>query len=192
MNALRRILAILADPSTEWAAIGKEPGDAAHLLTRYVAPLALIPAVFGLIGACVIGVVVPGAGLMRSPLAAGLFGAVFSVVISCATVICLAALTRLLAPSFGGRPDFNATFKLAAYSFTPVWLTGIFLLAPGLRFLELTGFYGAYVFWTGASPLAKVPAEKVPVFTVVVVAGGCALIFIGSALQHSLFGGAGR
>ncbi len=189
MNALRRISAILADPATEWAAIEKEPGDAAYLLTRYVAPLALIPAVFGVVGACVVGAVVPGAGLVRSPPAAGLFGAVFAYVMSCATVVCLGALVRLLAPSFGGRRDFNAAFKHAAYSYTPVWLAGVFLLAPGLRFLELTGFYGAYIFWKGASPLAKVPAAKVPMFTAILVVCGCALVFITGALQHTLFGG---
>ena len=36
---------------------------------------------------------------------------------------------------FGGRADFDSAFKLAVYSFTPVWLAGIFLLVPGLRFL---------------------------------------------------------
>ena len=89
MTALRRIFAILADPTAEWAAIGKEPADAAFLLSRYVAPLALIPAVFGLVGACAVGIVVPGAGLVRAPLAAGLVGAVFGYVMSCATVVCL-------------------------------------------------------------------------------------------------------
>ncbi len=192
MNALRRIFAILADPATEWAAIGKEPADAAYLLTRYVAPLALIPALFGLIGACVVGAVVPGAGLVRSPPAAGLLGAVFAYIMSCATVVCLGALIWLSAPSFGGQRDFNTALKLAAYSYTPVWLAGVFLLAPGLRFLELTGFYGAYILWIGASPLTKVPAEKVPMFTALLVAGACVLIFISSTLQHTLFGGVGR
>jgi hypothetical protein len=192
MNALRRIFAILADPATEWAAIAKEPGDPARLLTRYVAPLALIPAVFGLIGACIVGAVVPGAGLVRSPLTAGLLGAVYAYIMSCATVVCLGALIRLLAPSFGGQRDFNAAFKLAAYSYTPVWLSGIFVLAPGLRFLELSGFYGAYIFWAGASRLAKVPAHKVPAFTATFVVCACALIFITGGLQHALFGGAGR
>jgi Yip1 domain len=191
MIALRRIFSILVDPASEWAAIAKEPGDARYLLTRYVAPLALIPAVFGLIGACVVGEVVPGAGLVRTAPAAGLLGAVLAYITSCATVVCLGALIRLLAPSFGGQRDFNAAFKLAAYSYTPVWLAGIFLLAPGLRFLELGGFYGAYIFWAGASPLAKVPAHKVPAFTATLVLCACALIFIAGRLQHALFGGAG-
>ena len=192
MNTLRRIFAILADPATEWAAIAKEPGDAAYLLSRYVAPLALVPAVFGLIGVCTVGAVVPGAGLVRLPLTAGLFGAVFGYIMSCASVVCLGAVIRLLAPTFGGQRDFNAAFKLAAYSYTPVWLTGIFLVAPGLRFLELTGFYGAYLFWVGASSLTKVPAQKTPAFTATLVLCACALFFIAGALQHTLFGGVGR
>jgi hypothetical protein len=191
MNALRRIIAILADPVAEWAVIDKEPADAAYLLSRYVAPLALIPAVFGLIGACVVGAVVPGAGLVRAPLAAGLVGAVFGYVMSCATVVCLGALIRLLAPTFGGQRDFNTAFKLAAYAYTPIWLTGIFLLAPGLRFLELTGFYSAYILWTGASPLMKVPVQKIPAFTTILVVCACLLIFIIRALQHTLFGWVG-
>jgi hypothetical protein len=192
MNVLRRIIAILTDPAAEWAVIEKESGDAAYLLSRYVAPLALIPAVFGLIGACVVGAVVPGAGLVRAPLATGLVGAVFGYIMSCATVVCLGALIRLLAPAFGGQRDFNAAFKLAAYSYTPIWLTGIFLLAPGLRFLELIGFYGAYILWTGTSPLTKVPAQKIPAFTAILVVGACVLIFIIGALQHTLFGGPGQ
>jgi hypothetical protein len=191
MNALRRIIAILADPVAEWAVIDKEPADAAYLLSRYVAPLALIPAVFGLIGACVVGAVVPGAGLVRAPLAAGLVGAVFGYVMSCATVVCLGALIRLLAPTFGGQRDFNTAFKLAAYAYTPIWLTGIFLLAPGLRFLELTGFYSAYILWTGASPLMKVPVQKIPAFTTILIVCACLLIFIIRALQHTLFGWVG-
>jgi hypothetical protein len=189
MNALRRIIAILTDPTAEWAVIEKEPGDAAYLLSRYVVPLALIPAVFGLIGACVVGAVVPDAGLVRAPLAAGLVGAVFGYVMSCATVVCLGVLIRLLAPAFGGQRDFNSAFKLAAYSYTPIWLTGIFLLAPGLRFLELTGFYSAYILWTGASPLTKMPVQKIPAFTAILVACACIFIFIIRALQHTLFFG---
>jgi hypothetical protein len=192
MNTLRRIFAILADPATEWAAIAKEPGDAAYLLTRYVAPLALIPAVFGLIGACVVGAIVPGAGLVRLPPAAGLLGGVYAYIMSCATVVCLGILARLFAPPFGGARDFNTAFKLAAYSYTPVWLTGVFLLAPGLRFLELTGFYGAYILCVGASPLAKVPAEKVPTFTAILVVCAGVLVLVTGALQHTLFGALGR
>ena len=48
-----RAQAILVDPVREWAAIENEPGDPAYVLSRYVTVLALVPAVFSFIGACV-------------------------------------------------------------------------------------------------------------------------------------------
>ena len=192
MNALRRAIAILADPAAEWAVIAKEPGDPIPILTSYVAVLALIPAVFGLIGSCVVGEVVPGAGLVRVPFVPGALASIFGYVMSCGLVVCLGVLIWLLAPIFGGQRNFNDGFKLAVYSYTPVWLTGIFLLAPGLRFLGLIGFYGAYIFWIGAPSLTNLPVQKVQVFTTIIVICACALLFMTGSLQHTLFGAAGR
>ena len=50
MNPAARAKAMLIDPAAEWALIARESGDPAYLLSRYVAVLALIPAVFGFIG----------------------------------------------------------------------------------------------------------------------------------------------
>ncbi len=188
MNAALRAKAILSDPSAEWTRIEKESGDAAYLLSSYVAVLALIPAVFGFVGACVVGAVVPGIGLVRAPIMDGLFGAVFGYVVTCATVLALGLLIRVLAPMFSGRADFDSSFKLAVYAYTPVWLAGISLLAPGLRFLGLIGFYGAYILWTGLPRLIKTPERKVLSFTAVIVVCGFVLAMIGSIAQRRLFG----
>ena len=188
MNAALRAKAILSDPSAEWTRIEKESGDAAYLLSSYVAVLALIPAVFGFVGACVVGAVVPGIGLVRASIMDGLFGAVFGYVVTCATVLALGLLIRVLAPMFSGRADFDSSFKLAVYAYTPVWLAGISLLAPGLRFLGLIGFYGAYILWTGLPRLIKTPERKVLSFTAVIVVCGFVLAMIGSIAQRRLFG----
>lgn len=103
MNAALRAHAILADPAAEWTKIEVEPGDVAHLLTSYVALLALIPAISGFIGACVIGVVVPGGATLRAPVLDGLFGAVFAYVMTCAAVLVLALVINLAAPMFASR-----------------------------------------------------------------------------------------
>jgi hypothetical protein len=160
-------------------------------LTSYVVLLALIPAVFSFIGACVVGTIVPGVGIVRAPILDGLFGAVFGYVMTCATVLLLGLLINALAPRFGGRGNFDSAFKLAVYSYTPVWLAGIFLLAPGLRFLGLTGFYGAYILWCGLPRLMKTPARRVPSYAAVIVAGACALTLFTAAARHALFGSAG-
>jgi hypothetical protein len=188
MNAALRARSILANPAVEWTRIEKESGDPAYLLTGYVGLLALVPAVFGFVGACVVGAVVPGAGLVRAPIFDGLFGAIFGYVMTCATVLVLGLLIDLLAPLFGARRNFDNAFKLAVYSYTPVWLAGIFLLAPGLRFLALTGFYGVYILGKGLPRLIKSPEHKVPIYTAVIVACASALTVISAAAQHALFG----
>ena len=74
------------------------------------------------------------------------------------------------------------------YSYTPVWLAGIFLLAPGLRFLSVVGFYGVYLLWTGLPPLMKVPPSSVPRYTAVIAVSACVLTVAVAAVQHGLFG----
>jgi hypothetical protein len=188
MNALLRALAILIDPFAEWAKIAKEPGDAADLLLRYVALLALVPAIFGFVGDCVIGVVVPGAGVSRAPVFYGLFGAIFGYLESFVLAVFLGLTVNLPAPLFGARRNFAAALKLAVYSYTPVWLAGIFLLLPGLRFLTLAGFYGVYLLVAGLPPMMKAPAQKLPGFAALIILFACALTFIAAAVQRSLFG----
>ncbi len=188
MNAALRAKAMLFDPLLEWTRIEQETGDPAYVLSRYVAVLALIPAVFSFIGTSVIGVIVPGAGVIRTPVFDGLFGAIFGYVMACATVLLLGLIIDLAAPLFGGRRDFDSAFKLAVYSFTPVWLAGVFLLLPGLRFLALTGCYGAYVLWLGLPRLIKAPEQKVQSFTLLIVACACLLLYIAAVTQRMVFG----
>jgi len=188
MNPARRAKAMLLDPLAEWARIERETGDPAFVLSRYVAVLALIPAVFGFIGTSLIGVVVADGTTVRTPVFNGLFGAVFGYVMTCATVLLLGLIIDLVAPLFGGRRDFDSAFKLAVYSFTPVWLAGVFLVLPGLRFLMLSGFYGAYVLWLGLPRLIKVPEQKTPSFVVLIVVCACLLVYIAATAQRLVFG----
>ena len=187
MKAAWRAKAMLLDPAAEWTAIEQESGDPAYLLSRYVAVLALVPAVCGFMGASVIGVVVPGAGLVRASLFDGFFGAIFGYAMAVAIVLVLALIINLLAPLFGGRKDFDSAFKLAVYSYTPVWLTGIFLLLPGLRFLILLGFYGAYVLVLGLPRLMKAPEQKSYLYALVIVVCAVALTLGAAAAQRAVF-----
>jgi hypothetical protein len=150
--------------------------------------LALIPALSGFIGATLIGVVTPSGAILRADFIDGLLGASFNYAASCAIVLLLGLVINLSAPRFGGRRDFENAFKLAVYSFTPLWLAGIFLLLPGLRFLLLTGAYGLYLFWLGAPRLTKVPEQQAANFTVLIVICACGLLYAAALVQRVLFG----
>jgi hypothetical protein len=191
MNARGRAQAIVVEPAAEWGRIESEPGDPAYVLSRYVTVLAIIPAVFSFIGASIVGVVTPNLGLVRAPIFNGLFGAIFGYVLSCATVLILGMIINLVAPAFGGRRDFDNAFKLAVYSYTPVWLAGVFLLLPGLRFLTLTGFYGAYLLWLGLPRLTKVSAQRALLLTALIALCAFALTYGAAVAQRVVFGTAG-
>ena len=188
MNAAARVKAILIDPAGAWRGIEKDSGDPVYLLSHYVALLALIPALASFVGATLIGVVVPSGAILRADFIRGLFGAIFSYAASCAIVLVLSLIIDLLAPLFGGRRNFQDAFKLAVYSFTPLWLAGIFLLLPGLRFLLLTGAYGIYLFWLGAPRLTKVPEGQADNFTALIVVCACGLLYAAALAQRMLFG----
>jgi len=187
MNVVRRASGMLFDPWREWAAIESEPGDAAYLLSNYVAVLAIVPALFSFVGVSLVGTVGPGGALTRAPVFDGLFGAVFGYVLTCASVLLLGIVIDLLAPLFGGLRSFDAAFKLAVYSFTPVWLAGVFLVLPGLRFLVLTGFYGGYVLWLGAPLVIKVPARQALNFSAIIVIIAFGLAYLTAVAQRILF-----
>ncbi len=188
MNAFWRAKAVIVDPSAAWRRIAEEPADAAYLLTTYVAILALIPALASFIGGCLIGAVAPAAGVVRTPLFAGMLGAIFGYVATFAKVLLVALLIEALAPLFGAQRNFAGALKLAVYSFTPVWLAGIFLLLPGLRFLELAGLYGVYILAKGLRRLTKSPAQTSQPYAAIIVGFAAVLTVLTAVVQRRLFG----
>jgi hypothetical protein len=188
MNAFARAQAILVDPAVTWRGVEKDVGDPAYLLSRYVAVLALVPALSSFVGATLIGVVAPSGAILRADLVDGLLGAIFNYAASCAIVLMLGLIIDILAPMFGGRRSFEDAFKLAVYSFTPLWLAGIFLVLPGLHFLLLTGAYGIYLFALGAPRLTKVSERQAVNFTVLIVVCACGLLYAAALAQRMLFG----
>jgi hypothetical protein len=189
MKNIFRAAAILTDPGAAWPRVAKEPPDWFDLMTRYVALVAFIPALSGFIGVCIIGVIVPGAGVVRAALFDGILGAIFLYLENFVLVLMLGVLIHLAAPLFGGRKGFAAALSLAAYSYTPVWLAGIFLLLPGLRFLTLLGLYGVYLLLVGLPPMTQTPPMRARAFAALIVAAALILTLFAGWAQHRAFGG---
>jgi len=187
MDTVVRTATLLVDPPAAWTRVEKEPGDVIFLLSGYVAVLALIPALARLIGASLIGVIVPGGEVVHEPIFDGLFSAIFGYVATFAQVLLVALLIDVLAPRFGGERSFAGALNLAAYSFTPVWLAGIFLLLPGLRFLGFAALYGVYLLAMGLPIVMKSPAERTRRYAVIVAIFAAALISVTAVAQNVLF-----
>jgi hypothetical protein len=57
--------------------------------------------------------------------------------------------------------DFSTSFSLIVYSLTPFLLCQIISsVFESLLFVNLTGLYGLYIFWTGAEVMLKPPQHK--------------------------------
>jgi hypothetical protein len=176
---VERVKAILLIPQTEWPVIAREGGDTASLFTQYVAILALIPALAGFIGSSLIG--------GYTPLVAGLMSAVVGYLMAFVTVFVVALIVDGLAPTFGGQKNFQNALKLTAYSYTPAWLAGIFLLIPGLSFLAILGLYGLYLLFLGLPPLMQAPRDKALPYAIAIVLCAILLAIVIGTLQYFLF-----
>jgi hypothetical protein len=187
MNLIERVKAILLTPKTEWPVIEREPGDAAYLFTNYVAILAAIPVVCGFIGMSLIGVSTV-AGTMRIGIVHGLVWAVVQYLLSFVMVYVTAFIIDALAPTFGGRKNFDNALRLAAYFPTPFWILGVFALIPALGFLQILGLYGFYLLWTGLPPLMNVPQDKSLIYTAAIIVAAIVIYVVIALLVGGIVG----
>ncbi len=188
MTLTDRVKNILLTPRTEWPAIDAEPAGIGDIYRAYVIPLAAIPAVAGFVGLSVVGLELAELGTVRIPFFPGLMTAILQFGLSLALVYVMGAIINGLAPTFGGTQNTIAAFKVAAYSYTPAWLAGIFSLIPSLAFLGILGLYSLYLLYLGLPALMRTPADKSIVYTAVVVLAGLVLNLVVASLVGTLVG----
>jgi len=194
MEIINRVKNVLLSPKTEWTTIEAENAPHAKVFTSYVVPLALIPAVaafigYGLIGYSVFGVHVGGS------ISWGLRHAVMQYIYMLGGIYITAFIIDALAANFGATKDFNRAFSLVAYSYTPMFVAGVFLILPSLAWLAiLAGLYGLYQLYIGLQPMMKAPAEKqasyfvVSLIATIVVSGVVSAILSAVLLRGTLLG----
>jgi hypothetical protein len=163
MNLQTRVVNILTKPGSEWSVIAAESTDVASLYRDYIAILAAIPAVCSFLG-LLIGVPFFGSFGAGFALRVGIMsyiGALVGVYIS-------AVVIEKLAPNFGPSGDTVQALKLVAYSYTPVWIAGVFYLMLALAPLVLiAAIYAVYIFYLGLTPVMKTPQDKVVPYMIV-------------------------
>ncbi|MDP1990193.1 MAG: Yip1 family protein [Syntrophales bacterium] len=170
MNIVERVKRILLDPKQEWEVISRETTSTSELYKGYIMPLAAIGPVAFIIGVSIVGINLPGVGpSFRLPITTSIGSAVVQYVLNLVGVYVLALIVDFLAPNFSGEKNSDQALKLAAYSYTAGWLSGIFVMIPALGFLMVLGLYGLYLIYTGIPVLMKAPREKALGYTVTVV-----------------------
>ena len=185
MDIINRIKNVLVSPKTEWVAIEAETEPHVKVLTSYVAPLALIPAVAAFIGYGLIGYSVLGVNITSSSF--GLRQAIVLYITLVGGVYLTAFVIDMLAEKFGAVKDLNRAFSLVAYAYTPMFVAGVFYILPALSWIaSLAGIYGLYLLYIGLQPMMKAPNDKQTSYFVVSLIVTILVSFILSAILSAL------
>jgi hypothetical protein len=171
---LSRAYGLLREPKKEWQQIKAEETTVPNLLIGYVAPLAAIPPVAGLIGSLIFEPVRVG------PINEAIVSVVVTWVVTVALVFLLGVLINTLADQFDGDRNDIAAQKVAAFSITPAFLSGIFSLYPGVWWISLFALAAmVYIMYRGLPILMKAPEDRALSYAATVtVAGAVAFIVL--------------
>jgi hypothetical protein len=157
---LSRAWDLLRKPSAEWEQIRREETTIPNILIGYVAPLAAIPPICDLIGKSIFGQQFEEA-VVRPTLSGGLSSALATWIVTVALVGALGIVVNTLAENFDGDGNDLAAQKVAAYSLTPAFLSGVFSLWPPLWWLSLFPLAAsAFLIYRGLPILMKSPPER--------------------------------
>jgi hypothetical protein len=168
---IERVKNIVLSPKLEWPVIAPEPTSTTQLYFSYVMPLSALAAVLSFVHTSIIGVNVPFAGTIRTPIASGLLYSIVAFGFSLVGLFLLGLIINALAPSFSGVRDQRQALKVAAYSMTPGYLSAALALSPVLPTLLqlIAGLYGIYVLYLGLPILMRSPRDKAVGYTASVV-----------------------
>ncbi len=157
---LSRAYGLFRDPKTEWEQIKAEQTTIPNILVGYVAPLATIPPVCGLLGEYIFGRRI-GEEVFRPELGDALIGVAVTWVVSIALVFLLGLLIDALADNFDAERNDLGAQKVAAYSLTPAFLSGVFSLWPPLWWLSLFALAAmVLLMFRGLPILMRAPPER--------------------------------
>jgi hypothetical protein len=177
MNPVERVKGILLKPKQEWQTISGEATTITELYKTYIIILAAIGPAASIIGMSIVGASLPFVGSFRMPITTSIASAVVHYILTLVGVYILALIIDALAPTFSGEKNINQAFKVAAYSYTPGWLVGIFAIIPALSILGILGLYGLYLLYLGLPVLMKSPQEKSLGYTAAVIVAAI-IIFV--------------
>ncbi len=182
MNLVERAKNIILSPKTEWSAIASEEPNIREIMTGYVLPLALIPAIASIIGWGVLG-----SGLIRS-FSWGIAMGLVQFVSAFLTVYLTALVINGLSTNFSSEKNMGKAIQLVAYSFTPAWVGGILNIIPFLSWLgSLFGLYGLYLMYLGLPHTMKTPSDKTVIYLIVSIVVLIVVYFIIGAILSAIF-----
>jgi hypothetical protein len=175
-SLLDRVKNLLIRPAAEWQAIRNEPAAYITILVRTVLPLAAIPPLASIAGRILLDRSIPDSALSSSTsyvLVTNLVWYGMYVVNIVITGIVIAAVLGAADSRWSGIRGFT----IAAYSFTPLSLAGLFAVIPSLGWTLYSAIlYGIYLLYLGITLLADVPKTKAALYALSSFLGAAVIV----------------
>ncbi|RUO30475.1 Yip1 family protein [Aliidiomarina sanyensis] len=176
---LNHIWGLYAHPVEEWKTIDQRH-ESLRFSLSHILIVALIPCIAAYFASAHIGwsigaresiYMTQGSALMMAgAMYVGLIGG----------VLALAYLVHWMAKTFGATPTFTQSIELAAYTATPVMMSGIAALYPELWFVSMVFLagvaYSVYLLYAGVPILMHIPEERGFIYASSVVTAGLILM----------------
>ncbi|HRO04008.1 MAG TPA: Yip1 family protein [Terricaulis sp.] len=183
---LSRAYGLFKDPKAEWEQIRAEKTTIPAILVGYAAPLAAIPPICDILGRYVFGQRV-GEAMERPAFVDAIVNGVVFWLVAVALVGLLGILINAVAAHFDADQDDLAAQKVAAYSLTPAFLSGVFSLWPPLWWLSLFALAAmVYLMYRGLPILMKAPEDRAlgyaATVTIAVMVCGIVLLSLASCV----------
>jgi hypothetical protein len=163
-SSFTRAKNMLTSPASEWRVIALETATPRSLLVSFVMPMALIPAIACFIGYSLVGI--DAVAYRIGGISWGFFMGADSLVSSLIVYFSSIYIVNALAPAFHATRDLGRSSQLVAYSYTAVWVSGIFYLYPPIAKLAVISLFGVYLFYLGLPALKSMPDDQRVPYTI--------------------------
>ena len=188
---LNHIWGLYAHPREEWQTIEKRHESLMYSLV-HILTVALIPAICSYFATAHIGWSIGTGNVIKIAESSAIFMSVAMYGGLIVGVFALAYLIQWMAVTFDSKPDFTQSLELAAYTATPILMSGVGALYPELWFVTICGLagltYSVYLLYSGIPIMMNIPEEKGFIYASSVVTCGLVLLVSLMAASAILFG----
>ncbi len=154
---INRAKNMILNPVPEWEVVKQEAKPSKDILMNYVLPFVVLIGVCSFLGSLVFHMRYFSFGY-------ALLSAIMVMIIAAAVVYITAWVMNELSTSFGSQKNFDAAFRLVAYSlsayFVAASLSGLLSISVLSALISLCGLYSLYILWTGIGPMMATPEDK--------------------------------
>ena len=161
-RTIKRIIRILILPNREWALIDAESESIGLIIKYYAWPFIVLAALIK--AGSVFIKFTNDVNLIQFKIPFSLTILLFYMIVPLFVIMVGGTLIGHLSKAIGGSGHKNGALRLVIYSYTPVFLTTLFMNAEThhqtFQYVGIIGIYAVVLFWLGMEPMLHVQQEK--------------------------------